>query len=599
MANAHPDAVEPNPRDFPSISSFFEQPVPDHLLDPSKDSSWPERLLHVPSWTSCIRQHNNTYRDIKEPKYNILSYTWGRWRLPSGPSLPIAGVDWPVPPVDPDHFKVEDFKGAIQAAAAGVDFIWVDIACIPQEHSSETKDAIRTRGTEIGKQAAIFARATDSFVWLCNMNLDDVFVDGRIPSFRSLNAHLMCLPPATADAAAEYVDLFDKIFTSIERCINTLMTHPWLSSLWTLQECVLRPHSWLLFGNGELLFEEGLSHAWTTTTVRELFASISELTLTEDRAKLLRKAESTTVDQALPHMSRLGYTKLFTERVNEKVVAFRKSGLNFKLGYNPNIVYSAAQYRTVSRPLDRIYGIIQIYGLSCTPFPMGHDDDEKLASLEDEFGSKLVAQSPVMSQLFTHMADPKPRRTWLITQNSCVHPDLIEFRSTWVGESNSLCEMSVETDSGHLEFRGKAWNLLEFTKDAFSPERQLKGSFMVHKHAKLLLDQHITKPLKLETNEEVKGENMYPVLQNLMASHGRKLKLLLIGGARAPSPIRRYIGLVVMQSESGNDQVDGAGSCWERLGLLTWFGVVKFYDLTKGEPKTPLPAWHETRCFIR
>jgi hypothetical protein len=40
---------------------------------------WPRRLLYVLEMRSYERDGDNTYGGVREPAYNIISYTWGRW----------------------------------------------------------------------------------------------------------------------------------------------------------------------------------------------------------------------------------------------------------------------------------------------------------------------------------------------------------------------------------------------------------------------------------------------------------------------------------------------------------------------------------------
>lgn len=589
------------PKDFPPVKSFLDQQVPGHLRETTGDSnsqsSWPYRLLHLKTWTSLIRQPGNIYGGIKEPFYNILSYTWGRWLIPHGTSIPIAGVDWPIPVVDPSHFTVDDFKSAIRMAGQGAEFVWIDIACIPQEHAGETNESVVIRGEEIGKQAKIFTQATDSFAWFCGLDRNSLFVDGRAPAFESLRIVLKSGQPTTPDAAAHHIDAFDRILTATEKCIDTFLAHPWLSSLWTLQECTLRPYSYILLKNGELLAEPG--RPWTTYLLRDLVAALADMSLTEECARILRQVEAISIDQNMPEASRLGYTDSFVARVTEMAVAFQERGL-IRLEANPNIVYSASQHRKVSKALDRIYGIVQIYDISCTSFPAGDDDEEKLGNLEDEFGSKLVAQSAVMSQLFIHTMDHRPRRTWLITPHCHVPPEIMDIKPRWAGESASLCDMTVQSGSGHLGFRGNGWDLAEFARHAFSAEMQPKGGFNVHKQGLLILDHHVSMSVGFERDHNHKGAEIIPAVQRMLAHYGsgngtRDLKLLLIGGTRELPYWRRYIGLVILQQppRDSSDERDDASDLqarWERLGIVKWFGS-KHYDLVTGEPKKPLPEW--------
>jgi hypothetical protein len=115
------------------------------------------------------------YNGIPSPRYNAISYTWGRWRLdefdqPHVNAIPISidGDTWPIPRIDPNHFTVGDFNAAIRAtttlsvngrAPEPIEFVWLDVACIHQGHDPRSS-------AEIGRQALIFEGAKLTFIWL-------------------------------------------------------------------------------------------------------------------------------------------------------------------------------------------------------------------------------------------------------------------------------------------------------------------------------------------------------------------------------------------------------------------------------------------------
>jgi hypothetical protein len=137
--------------------------------------SWPRRLLHVSTLTSYAWQPGNVYNGSPSPKYNAISYTWGRWRLdesdqPHVNAIPISidNDDWSIPRIDPKHFTVDEFRAAILAAATlpvnrrdpdPVDFVWLDVACIHQGRDPRSV-------AEIGRQALVFQGAKSVFIWL-------------------------------------------------------------------------------------------------------------------------------------------------------------------------------------------------------------------------------------------------------------------------------------------------------------------------------------------------------------------------------------------------------------------------------------------------
>lgn len=138
------------------------------------DCDWPRRLLHIPSLTSMTWAPGNRYGDEFEPHYLAITYTWRRWRLddhqePHIEALPIQGIDWPVPRVSIDHFLASELQSCLEIileeastrdSSNTIEFVWLDIACIDQNPGSP--DA----ASEIGRQAKIFSRACDVYVWL-------------------------------------------------------------------------------------------------------------------------------------------------------------------------------------------------------------------------------------------------------------------------------------------------------------------------------------------------------------------------------------------------------------------------------------------------
>ena len=145
------------------------------LIPPTFDEDsclWPRRLLHIETLRSYERQPGNLYGGHVCPKYNALSYTWGRWQLeenemPDVKAIGIKQTSWTIPRIDPSHFTAEKFAAVISDCASPhplerngvtVEFLWLDVACIDQTPGS------REKALEIGRQAKIFRRAETVFV---------------------------------------------------------------------------------------------------------------------------------------------------------------------------------------------------------------------------------------------------------------------------------------------------------------------------------------------------------------------------------------------------------------------------------------------------
>jgi hypothetical protein len=154
------------------------------MKDPKGIGSWPRRLLHVPSMTSLEWTPGNMYGATRAPKYNILSYTWRRYRLDkdgchrpddlkSVRGITVRGIEWDIPPIDPSHFTDLEFRNVLgRVAKAGVgppvNSVWVDVACINQQRGSAVGSL------EVGRQDAIFQGADNIFIWLTQCPLGPI-----------------------------------------------------------------------------------------------------------------------------------------------------------------------------------------------------------------------------------------------------------------------------------------------------------------------------------------------------------------------------------------------------------------------------------------
>lgn len=210
------------------------------------ESYWPRRLLCVKDWTSYERRDDQgriMYGQVTKPIYNIVSYTWGRFRAyrdEEGSAIQIRGINWQIPRIKPhaQHgFSSNDFRTLLENAASESGWVWVDVACIPQAPTDPEQADILLK--EIGHQAGIFARAEHAFIWLHGLStkaLDDGTSD------------LKRMHPMGA---------------------KTLLTDMWFTSLWTLQEAFLRKDAFLLSATAE--------KARYRTTLRDLIGMVDQM----------------------------------------------------------------------------------------------------------------------------------------------------------------------------------------------------------------------------------------------------------------------------------------------------------------------------------
>lgn len=411
---------------------------------------WPRRLLFVPEMRSYERQPGNIYKDEAEPSYNILSYTWGCWQLDvvhpgTSPALRVHGIPWAIPLVSPEVFTVERFEAVLRHVGdRGVDWVWVDVACIDQG------DPL-VRDEEIGRQVGIFNNAANAFVWLHHSPRHDLqrFADVLFEmadraqeeeggALELGSGHVSIERVQAATGGREYVSN-DRWPQEVLNLLDIMTRDPWFSSLWTLQEAYLR-------GDAKILSKEG------DELERSGYDSVALASFTTAWAKIER-----AIRWAMKQFPR--YLSSGTSRYMADILKqLERTGL---LAIdNPVLLYSAASFRQASKEDDRIYGIMQVFG-----FKLGKSiapgTQYSLPELEVQFANALVAKSPVWAQLFVHTQSQPPGRHWCISQ-SVKLPESLQFVVT---APKSQCSISMGSDGSPVFFGqactfrqiGRAW----------------------------------------------------------------------------------------------------------------------------------------------
>ena len=186
--------------------------------------SWPRRLLHIPTLTSLERQDGNVYGTHRKPHYGILTYTWGRWRIESGPALNVKNTTWAIPSVSADHFSVEEFERVVRYIGQDFDFAWVDVACIDQEDDTVKMD-------EIGNQMGIFKQARRVYAWLSHCSTEPLqgHVDSMYAHGDSLREEIQRWrrpsPPLTLDDVGKMT----ACMRAIVKVLEQIFADPWVS----------------------------------------------------------------------------------------------------------------------------------------------------------------------------------------------------------------------------------------------------------------------------------------------------------------------------------------------------------------------------------
>lgn len=385
---------------------------------------WPRRLLHVPTLTSYPWQRGNIYSNQPEPRYNAISYTWGRYVLPSNiqpevAALPIKGTTWEryLPRINPEVFTVDELRATLAMATCpypgydAVNFVWLDIACIDQTPNSPEN------ASEVGRQARIFRGAADVFVWLSSHVSQDII--------------------AWAHAANEVMNNMGDLYRGeaglvrawLGSCTNLLRSFtsdPWFSSLWTLQEGFLSPGAIFLFRDGvssNLLamcreeygdnhLRQGLSlHSWVH------FWNHIRVILKEH-----------PFDMAAEEMARLKETIMDVGVIEgvfnnlEVQVVIDRGYYNFSEGEmgNPFSLLAASQARTTSREEDRVYAIMQVFDVQVgksAPDALTGSTRAMAFTLDElhvQLAAAVLAKYPVASQLMVQPEDWPAHKAWMV-----------------------------------------------------------------------------------------------------------------------------------------------------------------------------------------
>ena len=417
------------------------------------NSKWPRRLLHVPSMTSHKWEPGNRYGDSVEPAYVAISYTWGRYRLSDGElphvkPLPIQGVDWPIPRVNPvTHFSVSEFQGIIKEVMKVPDrfydftdyrwrqrtwkrqflntcyrfienrrwaykFLWLDIACIDQRST-------RTAMLEVGRQARIFRHAKQSYAWLSRLPTATLR-----PLLYNLRAavHGLQNEPWTKGGSQGFHSR-PWLRMAIDS-LTGLLDDPWFSSLWTLQEAFLCTNAIILSHHGEAALDVSTFNLrpWT---LQQLFTFANDLVLWSERSRA-PKAEP---------------------EFDELMELVHRSGLAALHLNNPMALLGVSYTRKPSRDLDRIYGIMQVFG---SEFKVGlsregADSHKKytLAELEDEFGAAIIEHYPILNQMHVYLSPPELGKGWCVRGNSAV-PMIAERGDLFGWDSGNRIDVNIE-----------------------------------------------------------------------------------------------------------------------------------------------------------
>lgn len=567
--------------------------------------------------SSCEKTEKETYSGAREPSYNILSYTWGRFATDSGYALKINDVLWEVPKIDPSHFTPMQFQRIISsltdpnfpskesnesrqkehasdfktATKERVEHLWLDVACINQGPSIENTCE---RLEEINKQGVIFGRAETVYVWLSHHGSDNLInlllQVGQLT--RCLEQDLHSSPERGPMGNGQVASTWlDAATTSFER----LLSDPWFDSLWTLQEAFLRQDALLLSFEGqpvpldpdtrtmlENLIRYRAEQVWRDdydihgTSTHGQYWTVSTLAavLSLMHGLLL----SLLLDDFFPSSGDLHSktTNLFS--------IIQRSSLCYFGTTSEFALYHATKFRRPQLQFDLVYGCMQIFNVHLGRPERLFTDSESLEELNDELVIWLINRHGSSSQMFIHTQPALLGKSWRFSLHSEVTDDFMPsmFRSNamymqfWVAKAHIW----------GLRFFATAYGFEALAERWRSPTQTDPNVSDVERE--LFLHRPAVGPLKsIAVDENAHLDGLPPCLKgvrlrgserralvNWLVNHfttASDLRVLLLGHfmdslwSRADGPIFYCMGIIALKKHDGEH-----GEYWQRLGICLW-----------------------------
>lgn len=396
---------------------------------------WPRRLLHVKTMTSCPWETGNSYRGVREPLYNVITYSWGRFayfdKTERGYSnasyLALNGITWQDDmPRMKSQFDARQLEKIIQIAANSsdtpgdnigrVEFIWLDIACINQ--SKIGGERVDEYFSEIGRQANIFRNANCVFAWLHS------FSSGQLSKY-VLDLDDLVDRMTTEQYGTGSTEIGRKGWAiEIRTFLAELTQDHWFTSLWTLQEAFLSSEARILCADG-----------WTSESA---FVRLGHISLwwniiygIVDRSHSLDHVELHGLKQEIT--AKLGFLEA-TRGQNIQAHLRDQPGRG-----NSLFLLTASHYRTVRAENinDNIYGIMQVYDLKLGKSSPRHKDgtEYSLDDLEDQLGAGILAKFPIASQLVVQSGNCPSGKAWRVNPDMTVPPVALTYWKKMVSRS--------------------------------------------------------------------------------------------------------------------------------------------------------------------
>ena len=197
----------------------------------------------------------------ENPQYDALSYVWGDKHA----KQPIT--------VDGIPVRVTENLDAAIRHLRRLDMsmlIWIDALCINQENTPE-------RNRQVAMMGDIYRGAQEVFAWLGDLDAETNSVLSMIEGFGS--DVMLHWDPAFSDAISE-----DMVSASQFMGLCQLLSRPWWTRVWTVQEAILPEH--LTFVCGERRVDAASFFGFSSNFARHMSSCCGEFFLSQDQSML-------------------------------------------------------------------------------------------------------------------------------------------------------------------------------------------------------------------------------------------------------------------------------------------------------------------------
>ncbi|CAI6336112.1 unnamed protein product [Periconia digitata] len=350
-----------------------------------------------------------------------------------------------------------------------------------------------------------------------------------------------------------------------ETVLNSLQTvfdDPWFSSLWTLQEAFLRTDAYILG-------REGVK----TETVIYFLSSFYTAC-----GSIYRKIVTVLAEEEILWEPLVPCLKKILELVEA-------SGCYALSANSPIALYGAARYRKTSRPSDRIYGIMQVFGLV-----LGESADPNrtigVEELENQFSRSLNERSVFLAQTFVHLGASNAGKSWQVSEYSAVP----EVARGGITRPEPNCEIVFE-DNENSRFVGKSCGfsaLSQYWREVSrSPTRAINVPVQTI-HLDYLPELEDRLPWWCWSLDLGFDERQHDISRWLIEAIPSSLVVGLLGsykGIKRGRVTRSFAGLILRQNATGDP------SRYSRVGFCLW------EDVDSGSNGIATVNWQE--CNLR